>query len=154
AYPTAAGDIAVAGRVQASGAIADDLPTRSQSTFGVERKTPRGAFLWPQATVAALKLDASAPDGQQSMSVAALELLAAQTVAELGTYAALSEPAPIVDGVARSETARDAVAGGVTASGAASQATATPMPTAARTSGSSEQAVAVEPSESDVLQAA
>ena len=52
---------------------------------------PRGAFLWPSATVGALGLNAAAPDGQQSMSVAALELLAAQAVAELGTYAALAD---------------------------------------------------------------
>ena len=52
---------------------------------------PRGAFLWPAATTAALGLNAATPDGEMSMSVAALELLAAQAVAELGTFAALSE---------------------------------------------------------------
>ncbi|NVB83053.1 MAG: hypothetical protein HOV81_32040 [Kofleriaceae bacterium] len=64
-------------------------PTAAPSTFGVERRAPRGAFLWPQATTAALGMNAAAPDGEQSMSVAALELLAAQAVAELGTFAAL-----------------------------------------------------------------
>jgi hypothetical protein len=59
------------------------------TTFGVDRRQPRGAFMWPSATIAALGLTAAAPDGDQSMSVAALELLAAQSVAELGTYAAL-----------------------------------------------------------------
>ncbi len=64
------------------------LPT---SAFGVERRTPRGAFLWPSASVAALGVSAAAHDGEQSMSVAALELLAAQAVAEIGTYAAFAD---------------------------------------------------------------
>jgi hypothetical protein len=68
-------------------AVAGQLPT---STFGVDRRPPRGAFMWPPATVAALGLTAASPDGEQSMSVAALELLAAQAVAELGTYAAFA----------------------------------------------------------------
>ncbi|HEY5933319.1 MAG TPA: hypothetical protein VIU61_01715, partial [Kofleriaceae bacterium] len=67
------------------------LAPSSGSSFGVDRRAPRGAFLWPSATISALGLNAAAPDGQQSMSVAALELLAAQAVAELGTYAALSD---------------------------------------------------------------
>ncbi|HEX4455491.1 MAG TPA: hypothetical protein VH143_31745 [Kofleriaceae bacterium] len=67
------------------------LPT---SSFGVDRRPPRGAFMWPPATVAALGLTAAAPDGEQSMSVAALELLAAQAVAELGTYAAFAPDRP------------------------------------------------------------
>ena len=65
------------------------MPASSTSTFGVERRTPRGAFMWPSATIAALGLTAAAPDGEQGMPVAALELLAAQSVAALGTYAAL-----------------------------------------------------------------
>lgn len=68
-------------------ATAPELATRA---FGVERRMPRGAFLWPSASVAALGLHASAPDGDHGMSVAALELLAAQAVAELGTFAALA----------------------------------------------------------------
>lgn len=67
----------------------------STSAFGVDRRAPRGAFLWPAATTAVLGLNAIQPDSEQSMSVVALELLAAQAVAELGTYAALgpaSEP--------------------------------------------------------------
>jgi hypothetical protein len=67
--------------------VAGQLPTRA---FGVDRRPPRGAFMWPPATVAALGLMAASPDGEQSMSVAALELLAAQAVAELGTYAAFA----------------------------------------------------------------
>ncbi len=69
----------------------------STSSFGVERRMPRGAFLWPSASVGALGLSAAAPDGEQSMSVAALELLAAHAVAELGTYAALADRAPPTD---------------------------------------------------------
>jgi hypothetical protein len=66
------------------------------SAFGVEKRTPRGSYLWPAATTAALGLTAPAPDGEQSMSVAALELLAAQAVAELGTYSALGmEPTDV-----------------------------------------------------------
>jgi hypothetical protein len=61
----------------------------STSAFGVEKRPPRGSYLWPSATTAALGLSALAPDGEQSMSVAALELLAAHAVAELGTYTAL-----------------------------------------------------------------
>jgi len=60
------------------------------TTFGIERRAPRGAFLWPSATVAALGLDAASTDGSHAMNVAALELLAAQAVAEIGTYAAIS----------------------------------------------------------------
>ena len=63
--------------------------------FGVERRAPRGAFLWPSTTVGALNLTAAAPDGDQAMSVAALELLAARAVAELGTYAAFSGQRPV-----------------------------------------------------------
>src|SRR6185295_16247285 len=85
--PTPSGEIAAAIAPIASSALAP-----SGTAFGVDRKAPRGAFLWPSATVAALGLNAAVPDGQSAMSVAALELLAAQAVAEIGTYAALSEP--------------------------------------------------------------
>ncbi|MDB4959240.1 MAG: hypothetical protein JWO36_6809 [Myxococcales bacterium] len=75
----------------ASSSAPSSVPTHVQgAAFGVERRAPRGAFLWPSATVGALNLSAAAPDGEQSMSVAALELLAAQAVAELGTFAAFS----------------------------------------------------------------
>ncbi|MBL8625645.1 MAG: hypothetical protein JNK64_30315 [Myxococcales bacterium] len=48
-------------------------------------KLPRGAFLWPPGAVAALGLRALSPDGAAGLPVVALELLAAQAVAELGT---------------------------------------------------------------------
>ncbi len=74
-------------------------PELGKVAFGIERRSPRGATLWPAATVAALGLHAPTPDGQMSMSVAALELLAARTVAELGTYAALADLAdPVLAG--------------------------------------------------------
>jgi hypothetical protein len=93
AYPVADGQIAAAIAPSASPAVASDagLPAPSRALFGVARGTPRGAFLWPSAAVAALGMTALGSDGQLSISVAALELLAAQVVAELGTYTALSE---------------------------------------------------------------
>ncbi len=56
-------------------------------SFGVERRMPRGAFLLPSASVAAMGLSAAMPDGEHAMPVAALEILAAKLVAELGTFA-------------------------------------------------------------------
>jgi trimeric autotransporter adhesin len=92
AYPIAA---EAGGAPYTAGATSETAATTAfaspASTFGVGRRTPRGAFLWPAATTAALGLNAAAPDGDQSMSVAALELLAAQAVAELGTYSALGD---------------------------------------------------------------
>ena len=62
----------------------------STSAFGIERRSPRGArSSWPSAAVAALGVHAPTPDSNLGMTVAALELLAAQAVAELGTYASL-----------------------------------------------------------------
>lgn len=49
-------------------------------------RLPRGAFLWPEATVAALGLKALSPEGVAGMPVVALELLAAAAVADLGTW--------------------------------------------------------------------
>ena len=86
AFPTADGAIAAAIAPTSYAAA----PAHG-ATFGVDRRAPRGAFLWPSATVAALGMTAAGPDSQLSMSVAALELLAAQVVAEIGTYTALSD---------------------------------------------------------------
>jgi hypothetical protein len=99
AFPTASGDIAAAiappgGAARAApftAQVGAGMPAPSNALFGVGRGTPRGAFLWPSAAVAALGMTALGSDGHLSMSVAALELLAAQVVAELGTYTALSE---------------------------------------------------------------
>jgi len=92
----------------------------SPSAFGVERRTPRGSFLWPAATTAALGLSAPMPDGEMSMSVAALELLAAQAVAELGTYSALGEGA--IDRATLSSVAARASDGATAPSGGAGEA--------------------------------
>ena len=87
AFPMANGEIAAA---IGPAPRAFEAPA-SSAAFGVERRAPRGAFLWPAASVAALGMTAASHDGQQSTSVAALELLAAQAVAEIGTFAALSD---------------------------------------------------------------
>jgi hypothetical protein len=108
AFPTPDGDIAAV--IAPTTRAPAQLPS-SGAAFGVDRRAPRGAFLWPQATVAALGMTAMGSDGQLSMSVAALELLAAQVVAEVGTYAALSE----ADAGARAlagETASDVTGSG------------------------------------------
>ena len=95
--PSAAAPVATTSATPTLTTLTAETPSligsASHSAFGVDRRAPRGAFLWPAATVAALGLTASTPDGAQSMSVAALELLAAQAVAEIGTYAALDDGA-------------------------------------------------------------
>lgn len=75
----------------ASDAPVAAAPTASTSTFGIDRRQPRGAFMWPAAAVAALGMTAAPPEGDQLMPVAALELLAASAVAQLGTYAVLGD---------------------------------------------------------------
>jgi hypothetical protein len=91
AFPVAAGDTGAAPGVRAGESAAATPATFAPATtsFGIERRMPRGAFLWPAGTTAAMGLHAASPDREQA-SVAALELLAAQSVAELGTYAALA----------------------------------------------------------------
>ena len=59
----------------------------SGTVFGVERRAPRGAFLWPAGVVAALDLRAELPEGAAASNVAALELLAAGAVAHMGSFA-------------------------------------------------------------------
>jgi hypothetical protein len=179
AYPTAAGETAIigdftrrapsmawvapdaggradAGRDPELEAAAGYLAPSAGSSFGVDRRAPRGAFLWPSATISALGLNAAAPDGQQSMSVAALELLAAQAVAELGTFAALSDdrPADVEAGSATSLAAR-----GEPAMGADLASEATVGTESARARGSRDLVgvgalgaqLGAEPSEADVL---
>ncbi|HEU0032949.1 MAG TPA: hypothetical protein VFQ53_20095 [Kofleriaceae bacterium] len=128
------------------------------AAFGVDRRHPRGAFLWPAGTVAALGLSAASPDGEHSMSVAALELLAAQAVAELGTYAALAPIAPTVagalgaidsDGIAPEALAADGAPIARRASRRGRAALGDAVATEPR-----ERAAASEPSEPDVLGAA
>lgn len=124
------------------------LATSSSGTaFGVDRRAPRGAFLWPSATVAALGLHAAGPDGEQSMSVAALELLAAQAVAELGTFAALS-PANERGGFASDDEVV------TSASDVRGPATVSTLPTIGAATASGAPGRIAEPSEQDVLDAA
>jgi hypothetical protein len=131
----------------ASAAVQPDATgVTSGTAFGVDRKAPRGAFLWPSATVAALGLNAAAPDGQQSMSVAALELLAAQAVAELGTFTALSDHAIDTTAVEGAST--------TTARGEAMQASTTTSPTSPPTMPAVRGAPNAEPAEADVLASA
>nr|MBA3503526.1 hypothetical protein [Deltaproteobacteria bacterium] len=121
------------------------------TAFGVDRKTPRGAFLWPSATVAALGLTAGVPEGQQTMSIAALELLAAQAVAELGTFTALSDnnfSRDVIDAssteVSRESARTDGVAAEPRSEAARAATLAVARGDAAQTSGA-------EPAEADVL---
>ncbi|MEZ4358671.1 MAG: hypothetical protein R3B48_00710 [Kofleriaceae bacterium] len=67
-------------------AVAQDAP------FGVAPRAPRGAFLLPAASVAAMGLSAATPDGEHAMPIAALEILAAKMVAELGSFASPVAP--------------------------------------------------------------
>jgi trimeric autotransporter adhesin len=123
AFPVAVGDTSAAGADAIASSPAAVTP--ASSAFGVERRAPRGAFLWPAATIAALGMNASSPDGDQSLSLAALELLAAQAVAELGTYAALgSDRGPLgtdgaTDGITRGAEPSGAADDGVVASASA-----------------------------------
>jgi hypothetical protein len=62
-------------------------PGERTELFGVSRRLPRGAFLWPAGAVAALGLEAAA-SAEAQLPLAALELLAASAVADLGTWVA------------------------------------------------------------------
>jgi hypothetical protein len=75
----------VAGLIDASTA-GTMAPGERNALFGIARRLPRGAFLWPAATVGAIGLNATAPEGLATLSVAALELLAASAVADLGSW--------------------------------------------------------------------
>jgi hypothetical protein len=63
------------------------------AAFGVARRMPRGAFLFPSASVSAMGLSAALPEGEYAMPIAALEILAAKMVAELGSFASPMAPA-------------------------------------------------------------
>jgi len=145
AFPTADGEVA-AHVAPASRAVAQ-LPSGG-AAFGVDRRTPRGAFLWPSAAVAALGMNAAGSDGQQSMSVAALELLAARVVAEIGTYTALSEAEAAARGRA-GEAGSERSASGVLGRDADQAAT----PALVGAPGGSSAPAGAEPREADVLDA-
>lgn len=147
AFPTSDGAIAAA---MAPATRAPIQPPSSGASFGVDRRAPRGAFLWPSATVAALGMTAAGSDGQLSMPVAALELLAAQVVAELGTYTALSEADAATRGIAG---ALDPGPSGTPGAGLGALVGASPGALAARRDGRG-AAPGAEPGEVDVLDAA
>jgi hypothetical protein len=147
AFPTSDGAIAAAVSPATRAPI---QPPSSGASFGVDRRAPRGAFLWPSATVAALGMTAAGSDGQLSTSLAALELLAAQVVAELGTYTALSEAEAATRGVAG---ALDPGSSGTLGAGLGALVGASPGAFAARRDGSG-AAPGAEPGEVDVLDAA
>jgi hypothetical protein len=65
----------------------DDAPALTSAIPSAPRRTPRGAFLWPAATAGALGMRSADAGGDSALSVAALELLAASAVAQLGTFA-------------------------------------------------------------------
>ncbi|MBK9030070.1 MAG: hypothetical protein IPL61_01815 [Myxococcales bacterium] len=91
ASPTAVAQGTAAERAAADRAAALDPWTAAMAPFGAAMpagpsRLPRGAFLWPPGAIAALGLRALSPDGAAGLPVVALELLAAQAVAELGTW--------------------------------------------------------------------
>lgn len=88
ARPADAAIGSVAGSAAPMSGAATSLPALgAEASFGVARRAPRGAFLLPSASVAAMGLGAAMPDGEHAMPLAALEILAAKMVAELGSYA-------------------------------------------------------------------
>ena len=126
--PSASPSPSLAAAMPAAESFYAGAPT---SAFGVERRMPRGAFMWPAATVAALGLTAASPDGEQSMSVAALELLAAQTVAALGTYAALGLDRPQLQGPSDFGESESSPASATAAAASSSATAASPLAAAA-----------------------
>lgn len=110
----------------------------ADASFGVAKRMPRGAFLLPSASVAAMGLSAALPEGEHAMSIAALEVLAAKMVAELGSFASPS---------------MQAMAAGAAGSGAESAAPSRRAPSSTFVD-ISQPAAATEASEEDVLSSA
>ncbi|MEZ4368337.1 MAG: hypothetical protein R2939_18970 [Kofleriaceae bacterium] len=90
------------GAVDDDGVTAVDL---GSPRFGAPPRAPRGAFLWPSAAITALGLRAEA---SPPATVAALELLAARAVADLGVHAA---PFGLVDVATGRGEARGVIGG-------------------------------------------
>jgi len=90
AYPSASAS-------SAASAFAAPAPGERAQLFGIEKRLPRGAFLWPAATVGAVGLRATTPEGLATLPVAALELLAASAVADLGSWVVSREVAAASD---------------------------------------------------------
>ncbi len=68
-------------------------PVSFGAAHGVDRRLPRGVFLWPTGAVAALDMRAQLPTGAGATTIAALELLAAGAVADMATLVAPWSPA-------------------------------------------------------------
>ncbi len=68
-------------------------PAAGARSLGMPLRTPRGAFLWPHATIMAMNLQLADADAAQPLSLAALDLLAANAVAQMGALVA-PEQAP------------------------------------------------------------
>lgn len=90
----------VGGYTAVGRAFEETVARDADAAFGVPRRMPRGAFLLPSASVAAMGLSAAVPDGEHGMSIAALEVLAAKMVSELGSFASptLAGPAAAAAG--------------------------------------------------------
>ncbi|MCE9577713.1 MAG: hypothetical protein K8W52_31480, partial [Deltaproteobacteria bacterium] len=99
-------------------------PGERSALFGIQRRLPRGAFLWPSATVASIGLNATAPEGFETLSVAALELLAASAVADLGAWVVGLDPQQRAAGPAGRASESSASADGVSSDGGESPAAA------------------------------
>lgn len=61
---------------------------RERGIAGLSRRRPRGAFLWPQAAIESLGLDIYDLTESESTPLAALEVLAAKAVADVGIFVA------------------------------------------------------------------
>ena len=96
---------------------------------GMPSRMPRGAFLWPPGAVSALGLRAQALDGVAGLPVVALELLAAQAVADLGTWVTAHPAFAGADQAALATALRAAgitPGAGLTAASAAASSAASP----------------------------
>jgi hypothetical protein len=97
ATPAGAGAAATPAGAGASATLAGPgaaaTPAASMRALGVPVRTPRGAFLWPHATIMAMNLQLAGADTAQPLSLAALDLLAANAVAQMGVLVA-PEQAP------------------------------------------------------------
>jgi hypothetical protein len=90
--------------------------------FGLPARTPRGAFLWPHATVMAMNLQAAEADTAQPMSLAALDLLAASAVAQMGALVAPEQAAAQAVGLGKAGATPGSASPSSIASGASGAA--------------------------------
>jgi hypothetical protein len=71
----------------AASATAPTAASLSSAIPAAPKRAPRGAFLWPAGAVGALGMKATELGAGTALPIAALELLAAGAVAQLGTFA-------------------------------------------------------------------